>query len=498
MDQGERWTPFPDREAALVPCRHACPAGIDIPRYIHLIAEGRFGEAAAVIREKVPFPRVLGRICFHPCEEVCRRGELNEPIAINSLKRFASEHDNGVWKQNSKVVAARGKRVAIVGSGPAGLTAAYYLAKAGISVTVFEALPEPGGMMRVGIPTYRLPREILDSEIEEIKGVGVTIKTNTRVDSLDELFEQGYDAIFLALGAHQDIKLGVEKEDTAGVIGCASFLREVNLGREVRLGDKVAVIGGGNAAIDASRVALRLGAKEVTILYRRTRKEMPASSEEIEEALGEGVNILFLVAPVKISRENGVLRVECTRMKLGRPDASGRKHPEPIAGSEFDMYFDSVIAAIGQTPLIPEGFGLEIREDKTLQVDAETLATSREGVFAGGDVMSGPASVIEAIAMGRRAASSIDRYLGGGGLIEETLAPPERLDPWLGKDEGFANWHRVETPYLSLEQRLSGFAEVKLGLDEEAAIKEAKRCLRCNLRLDISPVKLPPLPKVER
>lgn len=492
MDQGERWTPFPDREAALVPCRHACPAGIDVPRYVHLIARGKFAEAAAVIREKVPFPRVLGRICPHPCENQCRRGELSEPIAIRSLKRFAAEHDNRLWKQNSKVATPTGKRVAIVGSGPAGLTAAYYLAKLGHSVTVFEALPEPGGMMRVGIPEYRLPRDVLNAEIAEIEKAGVSIKTGLRIDSLEGLSQQGYHAVFVALGAHQDARMGIEGEASSGVRGGLSFLKEVNLGNRIELGDRVAVIGGGNTAIDASRVALRLGAKEVSLLYRRSRAEMPASPEEIEGALQEGVRLSQLVSPSQISRENGMLKLECTRMKLGRPDSSGRRQPEPITGSEFILYFDSVISCIGQTTVIPEGFGLPIREDSTLQVNTENLATDRGGVFAGGDMVSGPASVVEAIAVGRRAASSIDKYLGGSGIVEETLAPIEGADLWLGHDEGFAYWHRVQIPSLSFEQRASSFAEVELGFDEEAAIKEAKRCLRCDLRFEIPAVKLPP------
>jgi NADPH-dependent glutamate synthase beta subunit-like oxidoreductase len=497
MDQGERWAPFPDREAALVPCRHACPAGIDVPRYIHFIAEGKFAEAVAVIREKVPFPGVLGHVCSHPCEDKCRRGELNEPIAIRALKRFASERDNGLWKQNSKVAMSTGRRVAIVGSGPAGLTTAYYLAKLGHSVTVFEALPEPGGMMRVGIPEFRLPRDVLDAEIGEIEAMGVEIRTGAKVESLDEFFEKGYQAAFLALGAHQDIRMGVEGEDSPGVTGGISFLREVNLGNRIELGDRVAVIGGGNTAIDASRVAWRLGAKEVTILYRRSRAEMPAAPGEVEEALREGVNITFRVSPCRICQENEVVRVECIRMKLGRPDASGRKRPESIAGTEFSLYCDNVISAIGNTPLIPEGFGLQIKEDKTLQVNSENLATSKKGVFAAGDVVSGSASVVEAIAMGRRAASSIDKYLGGSGIIEETLAPIEEPDFWLGYDEGFAYWQRVQIPFLPLEQRAGSFAEVELGLNEEAAIREAKRCLRCNLRLKISPIRLLPPLKIQ-
>jgi formate dehydrogenase beta subunit len=261
-----------EREAALVPCTSACPAGIDVPRYVRLTAEGKFDEALAVIREKVTFPRVLGRVCFHPCEEVCRRGKLNQPIAICSLKRFVAEQDSGEWKTKSKKAAPTGKRVAIVGSGPAGLTAAYYLAKLGHAVTVFEALPEAGGMMRVGIPRYRLPKDVLDSEIEVIKSAGVEIRTNAKVESLEALRAQGCDAVFLALGAHQGVKMGIEGEDSPGVIECISLLKEISLGKKLELGTKVAVIGGGNAAIDAARTARRLGAKEVVIFYRRSRE----------------------------------------------------------------------------------------------------------------------------------------------------------------------------------------------------------------------------------
>ena len=462
----------------VAPCSHICPAGVDVPRYIRFIADGRFAEAVAVVREKIPFPAVCGYICPHPCEAKCRRSQLDEAIAIRVLKRFATEHDNGLWKQSSKVAPATGKRVAIVGSGPAGLTTAYYLAKLGHSVTVFEALPEPGGMMRVGIPDYRLPKDILSAEIEEIKGVGVEIKTKTRVDSPESLFKQGYNAIFLAIGAHQAIRLGVEGEDSPKVKEGISFLKDVGLGKEVELGDRVAIIGGGNAAIDSARTALRLGAREVAIIYRRTRAEMPASPEEIDGALVEGINIHFLAAPIRIISQNNELRLECIRMKLGAVDASGRQRPEPIDGSEFTMGFDTIIAAIGQRPGIPASFGLATSRGNTIQVDPDSLATSKEGIFAGGDVVTGPATVIEAIAAGRQAAISIGRYLGGSGVIDETLAPPEgEVAPLEEAEEK----RRPPIPTLPLEQRLISFAKVELGLSEGVAIEEAKRCLRCDL-----------------
>ena len=466
------------RRSGIAPCSQACPAGIDVPRYVRFIAEGKPSEAVAVIREKVPFPGVLGHVCIHPCETKCQRAPLDEAIGIRLLKRFATEHDAGLWKLNSKIAPATGKRVAIIGSGPAGLTSAYYLAKLGHSATVIEALPEPGGMMRFGIPDYRLPKNILNSEIDEIKSIGIDIKTSMRVDSIDNLFEEGYNAIFLAIGAHQAIRMRVEGEDNPKVRDCVSFLRDISLGKEVRLGDRVAVVGGGNAAIDSARTALRLGAREATIVYRRTRVEMPASPEEVEGALHEGIKIHFLVAPSKIISRDGQLELECIRMKLGAPDASGRRRPEPIEGSEFTMDFDTVIAAIGQRPEIPKQFDLSTGRGNTIQVDPDTLTTSRKGVFAGGDAVSGPASVIEAIAAGRKAAASIDKYLGGIGNIDETLAPPEEAVTPLGVAE--EGW-RPQIPTLPLDQRVSSFNEVELGLNEEVATKEAKRCLRCDL-----------------
>jgi formate dehydrogenase beta subunit len=492
-DREARYRTIPDWEGYVVPCRQACPAHIDIPRYLYFIAQGKYSEALAVNREKVPFPGTLGRVCIHPCEQACRRGELNDPICIKFSKRFASDHDTGLWKQNSKVAPPTDKKVAVVGAGPAGLTTAYYLAKQGHKVTVFEALPQTGGMLRVGIPAYRLPREILDAEIKEIENVGVEIKTNIRVESVDSLFEQGYDAVFLGLGAHKGTKLGAEGEDSPGVIDGVTFLRQVSLAEKVKIGKKIAIIGGGNAAIDCSRTALRLGAKEVTIIYRRTRNEMPAAPEEVEEALHEGVKITFLAVPNQVRVRNGHLELECLRMKLGEPDASGRRRPVPIEGSEFTSDFDNIIASIGQVPEIPSQLGVKLGRGDVIKVGAKTLGTSREGVFAGGDVVTGPASVIQSIAQGRQAASSIDKYLGGSGIIDECLIPPEKVDPKIGRDGDFADRRKPIMPCLHIKQRLADFTEVELGYAEPTAIEEAKRCLRCDLRLQVSPPILPPV-----
>lgn len=480
------------REAALVPCHNTCPAGIDIPRYIRFVRENKYSEAAAVIREKVPFPRVLGYVCDHPCEGVCRRGEVNEAIAIKALKRIAAERDTGEWREKARKAPPSNKRVAIVGSGPAGLTAAYYLSGLGHSVTVFEALPVPGGMLRVGIPEYRLPNEVLNAEIDEIKQGRFEIKTNTRIESLDSLFGQGYQAVFLAIGAHRGVKMGVEGEDSPGVADAITFLRDISLGKRVNPGNRVAVIGGGNVAIDAARSAIRLGAKEVAIIYRRTRNEMPANDEEMEGALEEKVNFTYLTAPNRIWNENGTVKLQCIRMKLGEPDASGRQRPLPIEGSEFTSDYDTVIAAIGQTPELPDGFQVATGRGNLIKVDNNGSATSRKGVFAGGDAVSGPASVIKAIAVGRQGAIAIDRYLGGNGIIDEVLAPAEEPQTWLGCNSGFAYEERVAPPCLTPEQRLGNFNVVEQTYDEDAAVKEAQRCLYCDLRLNISPVKFPP------
>ncbi|MFC2006321.1 FAD-dependent oxidoreductase [Chloroflexota bacterium] len=469
------------KELVKSPCQNACPAGIDVPRYIRAIGQGKYGEAVAVIREKVPFPAVLGYVCVHYCEAKCRRGQLEEAIAIKELKRFAADHDTGLWKQNLKIGSPTGKRVAIIGSGPAGLTVAYYLAKLGHEVTVFEALPVAGGMMRVGIPSYRLPVEVLDGEIKEIENLGVEIKMNSHVESLDELFVQDYNAIFVSVGAHRGINMRIEGEATPGVVDGVDFLREVSLGKQVEVGGRVLVVGGGNVAIDASRTALRLGAKEVTIVYRRTRAEMPASEEEIEEALEEGIEMVYLATPTGLTSVNGTLKVEFIRMELGKVDESGRRRPVPVEGSEFTSDYDTMIKAIGQESMIPDNYELALERGARIKVDPDTLATSRGGVYAGGDAVSGPASVIEAIAAGRQAAISIDKYLGGEGYIDEVLAPPEEEVVPLDSEEVEGEKYRPPMKILPSGERVKGCAQVVLGFDGEKAVEETKRCLRCDL-----------------
>jgi NADPH-dependent glutamate synthase beta subunit-like oxidoreductase len=484
--------PTPDiieKGSGVAPCRDACPAGINVPRYIRLIRQGKFIDALEVITDKIPFPSIVAHVCPRFCETKCRRADIDMPVAINALKRFVADQvPISIIRERDQVsVQSSGKRVAIIGSGPAGLTAGYYLAKSGHSVLVHEALPEPGGMMHAGIPAYRLPKEILHREIEAIERCGVEIRTNTPVASLDELFSEGYNVVLLAVGAHKAVPMGIEGE--AEALDALRFLNNMRLDREAKTGDRVAVIGGGNSAIDASRTALRRGARKVTILYRRSRDQMPAYSDEIEQAIDEGVAMVFLAAPVSIDRINGALMVKCVHMELGESDMTGRPRPIPIAGSEFAMEFDTVIAAIGRIPEIPAQFMVPSNAESTLPVDLGTLATPRDGVFACGDAVTGPASVIEAIAAGRNAAASIDTYLGGSGDIEVKKLPPIYPEVAERFGECYLKEARHPMPLLPVEERLSGFREVELGFDEVMAMEEANRCLMCDqqIRIKVDP-----------
>ncbi len=461
------------------PCHRACPAGIDIPRYIRLIGRGRPSAALAVIREKVPFPGSLGRVCVHPCEQACQRGrQIDKPLSIRMLKRYAADHGDDSWKRRARRDPPTGKSVAIIGAGPAGLTAAYYLARKGHRAVVFESLPQPGGMMRVGIPEYRLPRDILAAEIRDIEEAGVEIKLNHPVESIDSLLQSGFNAVFIGIGSHKGMPLGVDGDRLPGVIDAAEYLRRVNLGERIQIGEKVGVVGGGNVAIDAARISLRLGAKKVTIFYRRTRAEMPANPEEIEAALEENIEIMYLVAPSKVTREGNKLKLECIRMELGAPDASGRRSPVPIKGSEFITELDTIIAAIGQRTVAYEGYGVALNRNNTIKVN-EQMMTSRSGVFAGGDCVTGPKTVIEAIAAGRRAAIAIDRYLGGDGDISESLVEPEEAKTWLQRS--LPTEKEAVFTALPPARRAGTFEEVEHGFKKTVAEAEAMRCLQCHV-----------------
>jgi heterodisulfide reductase subunit A len=466
------------------PCRAACPAGVNVQGYVALVAEKKFEEALELIRREIPIPGVCGRVCFHPCESGCKLGEVNQPLAINALKRFVTDYVLKQKKEEPKPLPkTREEKIAVIGSGPAGLAAAYELLKKGYPVTIFESLSKPGGMLRIGIPNYRLPKSILDREIDYLKALGVEIRTNVTFGkdlTLNDLREIGYKAVCLAVGAQKGQQLGIEDERLAGVIPALNFLEEVNLGKNVKLGNRVAVIGGGSVAIDAARVALRLGATEVYILYRRSRKEIPAFPPDVEQAEREGIKIHFLTMPKRIlGEEERVTALECIRMELTEPDETGRRRPVPIKGSEYLLAADTVIPAIGQTldrTVLP--VEIKITRGGLVEVDPVTFQTSSPDVFAGGDAVLGPATVIEAIATGKKAAVSIDLFLQGEdlkhGREEKRLPVVEDV-----RIEDIKKKPRQVMPTLSPEQCVSSFEEVELGFTEEMAVDEARRCLSC-------------------
>jgi len=484
----EELTKGKNRKTALLPCRYTCPAEIDVPRYLRSIGEGDHAAAAAVIREKVPFPAVLGYVCDHPCEGVCRRGQVNQSIAIRELKRFAAEKaKDDIPKIKNK--PATGKKVAIIGSGPAGLTAAYYLALQGHEVIVFEASPQAGGMLRYGIPAYRLPREVLDREIEYIKSVGVQIKTGTKIESIGEIFEAGFNGIITALGTQCGQKLPIPGADTPGVLIGVDFLRSINTGEKISVGKNVLVLGGGNVAFDCARAARRLGA-QVKMACLEARETMPAAEDEIKQGEEEGIELYPARTFTRILNEDGkITGVECLEVTSLTFDEEKRPQIETKENSAHVLDADTVIFAIGQQPEIPKDFKLNTTAGNLIEVDEFTFTTSREGVFAAGDAVNGTTSVIKAIASGRKAAVALDRFLGGDGDIDEKLAPDQELKASIGKREGFAVLARFEDKLVAPAIRLKGFEQVVADLDENVVECEAKRCLQCDLRLKITPIK---------
>lgn len=478
------------------PCRHTCPVGIDVPHYIALIGEGKYKEAAELIRERNPFPAICGRICHHPCEVKCRRGELDEPVAIRSLKRFAADwYFQNETEFPPPFPRTKSAKVAIIGAGPTGLTCAYFLARLGYAVTVFEALPVGGGMLSIAIPDFRLPKEVIQREIDYIVSRGVEIRYSCPVGqqfSLDDIFKEGYQAIFIAAGTQKSQRVGIPGEDEGieGLFYGLSFLRDVKLGKRVHLGKNVAVIGGGNTALDAARTVLRLGAGEVNLYYRRSREEMQVTEVEYNEALEEGVQMNFLVNPTRIVHDGRQVKgLACIRMELGEVDETGRRRPRPIWGTEFFVEADTVIPAVGQAPdlsFLPPDTKLERTKWETLVVNPNNLATNIPGIFAGGDFVTGPTYVIQAIAAGRRGAIAIDKYLRGEKTPVEMIDARSELLPETklpDLEEAPEERPRVKMPVLSVTERRQSFQEIECGFTAERACAESKRCLRCDLRI---------------
>ncbi|MBU1702292.1 MAG: FAD-dependent oxidoreductase [Candidatus Eisenbacteria bacterium] len=489
-----RFTHVQTEDDCVAPCQATCPAQIDIPDYIAAIGRGEFLEAVRIIKEANPFPLVCGRVCPHPCEAACRRGEVDEAININHLKRFAADFEMTSGQHVlPQVLSDTGKRVAIIGGGPSGLTCAYYLARLGHKVKVFEAMPEPGGMLLYGIPEYRLPKKTLAWEIDGILQLGVELECNTKMGkdfTLDDLINQGFDSVYIAVGAWDSRRLGVPGEhDFEEVASGTEFLIKRGLREDTPIGKNVMIVGGGNTAMDAARTSWRLGAENVYLLYRRSRKEMPANDIEVAEGEHEEIKYHFLAAPTKLVGEGGRLKaLEFQKMELGEPDASGRRRPVPVEGSEMEIEVDNVFSAIGQSPnldcLDAGDLAKMIERTRWNSIDAKegTMQTALKQVFAGGDDWRGAATAVEAIRDGRFAARSIHMSLMG----EEMELPSNwyRKAPNLpGIDRGvsFERGARVKMPELSVDERRLNFNEVELGLTEEMARKESRRCLQCGL-----------------
>ena len=479
---------------APAPCQMTCPAGLDIPTYVTLIGQGRDAEAIEVIREDCPFPWVCGLVCTRPCEFMCVRARIDSPISIKTLKGFAAERamSEGSYKNPGKA-PDKDKKVCIIGAGPGGLSAAYYLALMGYAVRVLEEQAVAGGMLLLGIPRYRLPREVIDREVAMLKDLGVEFHFNTRFGrdvTFQQLKAEGFDAYFLAIGAHSSFKLGVPGEtDYPQVIEAIDLLRKVALGARQPPGKNVVVIGGGNVAIDAARTCLRLGCESVTLAYRRTRSEMPADAEEIEQAEEEGIKFQYLVVPTEVAgHSNCVEGLRCLQAELVSKPGQDRKYPVPVEGSDFTIDCDVIVCAIGQqveTGCMASVEGLEWTRRQTIHVHMATMETNMAGVFAAGDAVTGPATVIEAIGGGKRAAQSIDRYLSG---IPQPTMPPVptrrgRIDHLEVSAADKMNLKRPQMALLNIDRRRTTFQQVELGYPEARVREEARRCLRCDICL---------------
>ncbi len=483
------YTPFPQATPNVVTvdkkgepaCRATCPASVNAQGFVTMMSHGKFDEALEIVRRTIPFAGVLGRVCISFCEAECERGMLDESVSIRNLHRFLADYEraNGGYTVEAKI--DKKERVAVVGGGPAGISCAYHLARKGYPVTIFEKREKAGGMLRYSIPEYRLPRDVLDEEIQYVLDMGVKLKTKTTIKSIHGLFEKGFKAVFVATGAWQSNRLGIAGEESEGVIHAIKFLEDVNKGEKVEIGDRVVVVGGGDAAIDSARVAMRLGAKEVTVVYRRSHIELPAIPSEVEDAKEEGIKFMLLTNPIEILTSKGrITGSRCIRMRLGEPDHSGRRRPVPIPNSEFTMAVDELIVAVGQSA-DPRGVQSELdcSEWATVKADPISLATNVPGVFVGGDVFTGPQTVVKAVGHGMHAADSIERYILGNDLMEGRAKDRHRVQSYEVDKSHIPVEARMAMPKQSIASRKRAFSEVELGFNAESAAAEAERCLGC-------------------
>ncbi len=476
-----------EKKDVLVPCKTQCPVHTDIPRYIRYVSKGEFDKATAVIHEKIPFPECLGRVCTHKCESKCRRNEVNEAVSIRDIKRYAAEQSNNeLWMKNSKRMAPTNKKICIVGGGPAGLTAAFYLAKQGHDVTVKEQYEHLGGQMRYGIPYYRLPHEVIEKEVNYLTQFGVHIETGVRVDHPKDLLDE-YDGVLMAVGTHQGVRLPLEGNDLPGVILNTDFLRNVSLGKETGIGNRVVVLGGGNVAFDCARCARKLGVTEVHVACLESRENMLADEEEIVQAQEEGIFIHPSQSFVKICGDNKVKGVELMNVESFTFDENRRAIVKVVENSQHRIDADTVIFAVGQRTDLTESCELVLGRGNSIVTDQEMSGkTNIDGVFACGDAVYGTRTVIDAVYSGRKASMQIDQYLGGDGDIEEELIAKEEPDSWIGRVDGFSSLCRTETMITPVEKRCNSFCEVDSGIPEDQICNEAGRCLQCDLRFLIS------------